>query len=336
MHREPPFSIEQKPYGTALVELATTVEEVVCLSGDLTRQCEVDGFAEALPDRFLSMGMAEANMMGVAGGLARKGFAPFVHTFGVFATRRAYDQVAMAIAYPRLPVTIVGFMPGLSSPGGPSHQAIDDLALMRALPNMTVIDLADAATIKQTVPDVLDRDGPVYLRLKRGDIPVVFEEGKRLPAEGAELLRHGTDLAVVAAGTPLTTAIQATGLLEEAGVSTSLLHAPVVKPLAADLVRDTAASVDAVLVLEDHPALGGLASAVSEALSQVGCPTPLHKVGRTDTFAEPAQDRAFLYRTYGLTTQDVIDTAWDALERPGEPPITTPEPASSPDVYAPV
>jgi transketolase C-terminal domain/subunit len=154
--REPPYATELKPYGRALVELGRRRVEVLCLSGDLTRQTEVDLFQAEFPDRFIHGGMAEANMMGMAGALARCGFLPFVHTFGVFATRRPYDQIANAIAYPGLPVRIIGFMPGVSTPGGPSHQAIDDVALMRALPNMTVIDVADATQTHQVVEAIAE------------------------------------------------------------------------------------------------------------------------------------------------------------------------------------
>ena len=178
--REPPYPIELKPYGRALVDLARHRGEVLCLSGDLTKQTEVDLFQAEFPDRFIHGGMAEANMMSMAGALARCGFLPFVHTFGVFATRRPYDQIANAIAYPNLPVRIIGFMPGVSTPGGPSHQAIDDIALMRALPNMTVVDVADAVETRQVVPAIADVPGPVYVRLKRGEIPVIFDDSHAL------------------------------------------------------------------------------------------------------------------------------------------------------------
>jgi transketolase len=135
-------------------------------------------FREEIPDRFINVGMAEANMIGIAGGLARAGHIVFVYTFGVFCTRRCYDQIAMAIAYPAANVTIAGLMPGLSSPGGPSHQAIDDIALMRALPDMTVVDLADATEIAQAPAIAANHAGPVYLRLKRGEIPVIFADGE--------------------------------------------------------------------------------------------------------------------------------------------------------------
>ncbi|MBO0809757.1 MAG: transketolase, partial [Actinobacteria bacterium] len=169
-----PYRTVLKPYGRALTDLARRRPEIVCLSGDLTRQCEVDLFQAEFPDRFIHAGMAEANMIGVAGALARSGLIPFVHTFGVFATRRPLDQIVNAVAYPRLPVRIVGFMPGVSSPGGPSHQAIEDVALMRALPGLTVLDVADATETAQAVAAIADLPGPAYLRLKRGEIPVIF------------------------------------------------------------------------------------------------------------------------------------------------------------------
>jgi transketolase C-terminal domain/subunit len=198
---EPPYRTVLKPYGHALVELARQRPEIVCLSGDLTRQCEIDLFQAAFPDRFIHAGMAEANMIGVAGALARSGLIPFVHTFGVFATRRPFDQIVNAVAYPHLPVRIIGFMPGVSSPGGPSHQAIEDVALMRALPGMTVVDVADATQTAQAVAAIADLPGPVYLRLKRGEIPVIFPEDHRLSLDHAQVLVSGCDKTGLAAGT---------------------------------------------------------------------------------------------------------------------------------------
>jgi transketolase C-terminal domain/subunit len=198
---DPPYRTVLKPYGHALVELARQRPEIVCLSGDLTRQCEIDLFQEAFPDRFIHAGMAEANMIGVAGALARSGLIPFVHTFGVFATRRPFDQIVNAVAYPRLPVRIVGFMPGVSSPGGPSHQAIEDVALMRALPGMTVVDVADATETAQVVAAIADLPGPVYLRLKRGEIPVIFPDDHRLSLDHAQVLADGRNETGLARGT---------------------------------------------------------------------------------------------------------------------------------------
>src|SRR5258708_28585560 len=186
---QPPYPTVLKPYGQSLVDLAKERDEVVCFTGDLTRQCEIDLFQAEFPDRFIHAGMAEANMIGVAGALARQGLMPLVRSFGVFTTRRPLDQIVNAVAYPRLPVRIVGFMPGVSSPGGPSHQAIEDVALMRAIPGMTVIDVAHATETAQVVAAMADVPGPVYLPLKRGEIPVIFPADHRLSLDRAQVLQ---------------------------------------------------------------------------------------------------------------------------------------------------
>src|ERR1700691_3602009 len=209
--REPPDSTVLKPYGVALLELARRRPEIICLGADLTRQTETDLFRDELRDRFVNIGMAEANMISVAGGLARAGRVVFVNTFGVFSTRRCFDQIAMSVAYPNLNVKIVGFMPGLSSPGGPSHQAIEDVALMRALPKFTVVDPADALEITQAVAAVADHQGPVYLRLKRGEIPLIFDDDHRFDLGKAQILAggEGADVCIIASGMMIPAALGA-------------------------------------------------------------------------------------------------------------------------------
>ncbi len=332
--RRPPYPTVLKPYGSALVELARARTEIVCLSADLTRQCEVDLFREAIPDRFINVGMAEQNLMGIAGGLARQGHIPFVHSFGVFCSRRAYDQVAMAIAYPCLPVRLVGFMPGLSSPGGPSHQAIDDLALMRALPNLTVLDLADATETRQAVEAIVDLPGPVYLRLKRGEIPVVFDQDHRFDLGRARLLQAGEDLAIVTSGMMLPAALVAADTLSAYGLGVAVVHAPVVKPLDVETVAGVGARVKGMVVAENHSIVGGLGSAVAEALAEAGCGCRLRRVGVADTFAE-AGSLPFLFERYGLSSRRIVAVAWSLLGLPGRPPEP---PAMSPAAgeYAPV
>jgi transketolase len=333
--RPPPYRTVLKPYGLALLDLAKRTPEIVCVSGDLTRQCEVDLFRDELPDRFINVGMAEANMVGIAGGLARRGFIPFVHTFGVFATRRPYDQVAMAIAYPSLPVRLVGFMPGVSSPGGPSHQAIDDVALMRALPNMTVVDVADAVEVGQAVEAIAYHPGPVYLRLKRGETPVIFDDEHEFRLDRAHVLERGEDVAVIASGMMVSVAIAAATALEADGVSTAVVNVPVLKPLDGDTLRTVCAGVRGVVTVENHSIVGGLGSAVSETLAEAGMGRPLRRLGLQDTFAEAARDAAYLFWTYGLSTQAVIDAAWSVAGRSGPGP-RTPAVAASPGEYAPV
>ncbi|HEV2252664.1 MAG TPA: transketolase C-terminal domain-containing protein [Streptosporangiaceae bacterium] len=333
--REPPYPIELKPYGRALVEAARSRPEILCLSGDLTRQTEVDLFQAEFGERFIHGGMAEANMMGMAGALARCGFIPFVHTFGVFATRRPYDQIANAIAYPNLPVRIIGFMPGVSTPGGPSHQATDDVALMRALPNMTVVDVADAVETRQVVGAVLDVPGPVYVRLKRGEIPVIFDDSHVLRLGRASVVTTGTDVALFASGMMLAAALAASRALGACGVSVSVINVPTIKPLDSAAVLGEAAGAHVVVTAENHSIIGGLGSAVAETMAEAGAGCPLRRVGLRDTFAEGALDAPYLFERYGLSTAAIVETIWSALGCSGAPPLV-PAVAAGGGEYSPV
>ncbi len=321
---EPPYPTVLKPYGQALVELARERPELVCLGADLTRQTETDLFRDdpELGSRFFNAGMAEANLMGIAGGLARSGHTVFVHSFGVFVTRRAYDQVAMAIAYPNLDVKIVGFMPGVSSPGGPSHQAIDDVALMRTLPNMTVVDVADAVETRQVVRALADRPGPAYLRLKRGEIPVIFDEDHRFSLDRAQVLRSGDDVTIVASGMMLAGALAAAAQLEQHGIGATVINAPVIKPFDAETVVEACRNTSGVVSAENHTVVGGLGSAVAEALAEAGVACPLRRVGLEDVFAESGS-RPYLFSKYGLGVQRIVDRAWEAASLPGTAPQVT-------------
>lgn len=334
MLKPPPYDIVLKPYGKAILELARRRPEVLCLGADLTRQTETDLIRDQLPERFINVGMAEANMMGIAGGLARAGHVVFVNSFGVFCTRRCYDQIAMAIAYPKLNVKIAGFMPGISSPGGPSHQAIDDLALMRALPNMTVFDLADAREIEQAVRVAADIQGPVYLRLKRGEIPVIFDDTHVFDGRRAQVLATGPDVCLVASGMMVPAMLAAAEVLRRHGVNPTLVNSPVVKPLDAKTIVAAAAGTKAVVTIENHSIIGGLGSAVGEAIAEAGLSRPLRRVGLKDTFAESGS-REFLFEKYGLSVQAVLETAWD-LVRPGTSAPEAPLAPAEAGTYAPV
>ncbi len=336
----PPYRTVLKPYGRALVELARQRPEIVCLTGDLTRQCEIDLFQAKFPDRFIHAGMAEANMIGVAGALARQGLMPWVHSFGVFTTRRPLDQIVNAVAYPRLPVRIVGFMPGISSPGGPSHQAIEDVALMRALPGMTVIDVADATETAQAVAAIADLPGPVYLRLKRGEIPLIFPEDHHFAVDQAQISAgpegdERSDVALLASGMMVAPALAAAGTLRANAIRATVVNVPVIKPLDATTVLTVAEASQIVITAENHSIIGGLGSAVAETLAESGLGRPLRRVGLADTFAEGAQDARYLFTKYGLTVQHLITTAWSALDRPGTPPSSS-LPAGDAEAYSPV
>ncbi len=333
---EPPYNTVLKPYGEALLALARRRPEIVCLGADLTRQTETDIFRDAIQERFVNVGAAEANMIGIAGGLARAGHVVFVNTFGVFATRRCYDQIAMAVACPKLDVKIVGLMPGLSSPGGPSHQAIDDVALMRALPNMTVIDPADAVEVTQAVAAIADHPGPVYLRLKRGETLVIFENSHRLDLGKAQVLigGEGCDVCIVAAGMMIPAALAAARTLRDNGVVATVINAPVIKPLDAATIVAAARSSRIVITAENHTIIGGLGSAVAEAMAEAGVAAPLRRVGVADVFAESGS-REFLFSRYGLGTQDILDAAWRGLAI-NRPAPTAPVIETVPGAYAPV
>jgi len=325
-----------KPYGAALVELARRRPDVVCLGADLTRQTETDLFRDEIADRFINVGMAEANMLSIAGGLARAGHTVFVNTFGVFCTRRCFDQIAMSVAYPNLNVKIVGFMPGLSSPGGPSHQAIEDVALMRALPNLTVIEPADAIETKQVVAAIADRPGPVYLRLKRGEIPLIFDDDHRLDLAKAQILTggEGTDVCIIASGMMIPAALAAARTLTENGITAAVINVPVIKPLDGATIAAMARRARIVITAENHTIVGGLGSAVAEALAEAGTSAPLRRVGIADTFAE-AGSREYLFAKYGLGTQNIIGAAWRGLAINRPTPIA-PVIEASPGVHAPV
>jgi transketolase len=334
--REPPYQTMLKPYGAALVELARRRPEIVCLGADLTRQTETDLFRDEIPKRFINIGMAEANMLSIAGGLARAGRIVFVNTFGVFCTRRCFDQIAMSVAYPNLNVKIVGFMPGLSSPGGPSHQAIEDVALMRALPNMTVVEPADAIETEQIVEAIADRPGPVYLRLKRGEIPLIFDHTHRLDLTKAQVVAggEGSDVCIVTAGMMLSASLAAARTLAENGVAAAVINVPVIKPLDGATVAAMARRSRIVITVENHTIVGGLGSAIAEALAEAGISAPLRRLGIADTFAE-AGSREYLFAKYGLSTQNIVEMAWRGLAI-NRPVPTAPVIAATPGAYAPV
>jgi transketolase len=333
---EPPYRTVLKPYGEALLALARQRRDILCLGADLTRQTETDLFRDIIPDRFINVGMAEANMISIAGGLARAGHVVFVNTFGVFCTRRCYDQIAMSVAYPALNVKIVGFMPGLSSPGGPSHQAIEDVALMRALPNMTVVEPADAVEAAQAVAAIASHPGPVYLRLKRGETPLIFDDSHRLVLDRAQVLRGGNDcdVCIIAAGMMIPMALAAAGSLSDNGVCATVINVPVIKPLDTATVVTAAQRSRIVITAENHTIIGGLGSAVAESLAEAGVAVPLRRVGIADVFAESGS-REFLFSKYGLSTQAIIDAAWRGLAINSPIPAATVTEASE-GAYAPV
>jgi transketolase len=299
----------KRPHATNLVRWAKHRPEVLVLSADLTSSCEVDDFRSAYPDRFFSLGMAEQNMMGFAAGLAREGYYPFIHTFAVFICRRPFDQVAMSIAYPNLPVRLIGFLPGISTPGGATHQAIDDVALMRVLPNMTILECGDATDVESVLDVAQAVPGPVYVRMLRGEVPRLFPADEPLELGKARLLSEGDDLVLLSSGICTEEALHATRQLMQQGVSVQHLHISTLKPFADPLVSESLQRVRrGIITLENHTIIGALGSAVAETIAELGIGKRLIRLGLQDQFAHGAS-RPYLMQKYGLDAAAVIRAA---------------------------
>jgi len=308
--------IVSRPHARNLVAFAATRPELLVLSADLTSSCEANDFRDAYPARFFSFGVAEQNMIGFAGGLAREGFRPFVHTFAVFICRRAFDQVAMAIAYPNLKVRLLGFLPGVTTPGGSTHQAIDDVGLMRLLPNMTVLGCGDATEVESVLAAAEEVEGPVYVRMLRGEVPRLFDPKEPMRVDVARTLSRGTDLAIVSEGICTEEALRARRALERRGVSVSHLHVSTFKPFTDPRVLDAcAAARSGVISVENHSVIGGLGTAIAERLAEVGCPARLVRLGLEDVYAHGAS-RAYLMREHGLDARAIAASAERLLGAP--------------------
>ncbi len=313
------MEILSRIHATNLVRWAKDKPDVLVLSADLTSSCEIDLFRDTYPDRFLSMGVAEQNMLSFAGGLAREGFFPFIHTFAVFIYRRAYDQIAMSVAYPNLPVRMFGFLPGITSPGGASHQAIEDVALMRSLPNMTVLDCGDATEVEGVLDVAHAVPGPVYVRMLRGDIPRLFDPREpmrlgRLRSVADDNPCGEVDLAIFSSSICTEEAMRATQALRRRGVALRHLHVSTLKPFPAHGVEEAVSTArGGAITMENHVVTGGLGSAVAEVLAEAGLGKRLVRIGLRDTFVHGAS-RPYLMREYGLDAAALVREAERLLD----------------------
>jgi len=292
------------PFGHALANLARSREDIVGLSADLSKYTDLHVFAEAYPDRFYQMGMAEALLMSAAAGLAREGFVPFATTYAVFASRRAYDFIAMAIAEEDLPVKICCALPGLSTGYGPSHQATEDLAIMRGMPNLTVLDPCDAVEIDQATRVIADTPGPVYMRLLRGKVPnVLGEYGYRFELGKAQMIHDGSDVLIISSGFMTMRALDAAKALAADGVSCAVLHSPTIKPLDVETICAEAAKGGRLVVTaENHSITGGLGEAVAGALMRAQVHVPFRQIALPDEFLD-AGALPTLHDQYGITVE---------------------------------
>jgi transketolase len=287
-----------RPYERAFEEYALANPDVLCLSADLTSSCEIDKFRDNHPAQFLSLGMAEQNMMSFAGGLGLAGYRPFIHTFGVFTYRRPYDQLMASIAYPRRKVRIMGFLPGITTPGGMTHQAIEDISVMRSIPNMTILETGDATEVESICEAADSIDGPVYCRVLRGQMPRLFDT----PIIVGQMreISLGDDILIVTAGITTEEAMRATKALEAAGVSVRHLHLNTIKPFNEAVMLDHINSVKGgVVTLENHVTEGGIGSLMAEIIADNGVGKKLKRLGLKDTYAHGGS-RAYLMRYYGL------------------------------------
>jgi transketolase len=293
-----PLSVVTRPFAQAFVNYAHERPQVVCLTNDLTVSVEADAFRATFPDRYYSMGMAEQNLISAAGGMAREGLVPFYPTFSVFATRRPYEQIALSVAYPNLPVRIMGFLPGLTTPGGVTHQATDDIALMRGLPNMTVLELGDATEVESVWPVFDQVPGPVFCRVPRGEVPRLFDEPIIL--NRARVLEEGRDVLVLTAGITTQTSLPAIRALRAVGIDVGHLHISTLKPLTDSTVLEHIGRARrGIVTVENHLVHGGLGSAIAEVIAERGIGTRLVRVGIRDTFTHGGST-AYLFEYYRL------------------------------------
>jgi transketolase len=304
-------------YADALIELARENQLILVLDSDVAKATKTCDFADVMPERFFNCGVQEGNMMSVAAGLALEGFIPFATTFGVFASCRAGDQVRNSIAYPKVNVKIGATHCGISTGGdGASHQANEDIAIMRSFPNMTVLVPGDYEEAKQATKAAAAFQGPVYLRFGRDKYPVVeaihgpFEIGK------AKLLQAGSDLAIVTTGIMVSEGLQAARELKRRGISARVIHMPTVKPLDKEALLAAARETQGIVTAEEHSILGGLGEAVAGFLSEIA-PTLVRRVGMKDVFGESG-NAAELLTKYGLRAADIVEQAM-LVARPAAP-----------------
>jgi len=297
------------PFGHALAELARTKSNVVGMTADLGKYTDLHIFGKEFPDRYYQMGMAEQLLMGAAAGFAHEGAQPFVTTYAVFATRRAYDFIHQTIAEDNLDVKIVAALPGLTTGYGPSHQAAEDLALMRAMPNMTVIDPCDALDIEQMVPAIAAHKGPVYARLLRGNVPAVLDEYDYTFELGkAKLLRDGAEVLLISSGIMTMRSLEVAKALEADNIGVGVLHVPTIKPLdTATILREAKRTGRMVIVAENHTVIGGLGEAVASTLLGAGVTPPFRQIALPDEFLD-AGALPTLHDRYGISTEAMCDT----------------------------
>lgn len=303
-----------RSYGDALIEAAHADPRIVALCADLVTPTETDRFRDELSDRFHNVGIAEANMIGIAGGMARSGEIPFCHSFCAFITKRVLDQITMQAAYPNLPVKIVGFLPGVATLLGVSHQAIEDVAIMRAVPNMAIFEPSGPEYHAAMVQLALDWDGPAYVRMKRPETTPPEFTPQPLQIGKGVIRREGSDITFIAAGLCVTESLQAAQTLADIGIDARVVDMASLKPIDADLILESAAKTGAIVTVENHNIIGGLGSAVAEVLADEGVGLPYKRVGIQDRFCEGGTT-PYLMDKFGLNAPAIVRAAKTVMEK---------------------
>ena len=304
----------REAYGKALAALANTNENVVVLDADLSKSTKTADFKAVAPERFFNMGIAEGNMMGVAAGLSTCGKVPFVSTFAMFAAGRAFEQIRNSICYPKLNVKVCATHAGLTvGEDGASHQAIEDISLMRSVPNMVVINPADDIETEAAIKAVAEMEGPCYVRLGRMAVSRVNDETNYNFVIGKGItLAEGNDVAIIATGIMVEAALEAKEELAKEGINARVINIHTIKPIDEELIIKAAKETGVIVTAEEHSIIGGLGSAVAEVVSEK-CPVPVLRVGVKDTFGESGKPNELLEK-YGLTSKDIVNKVKKALE----------------------
>lgn len=299
-------------FGEGVVELGKEDKNVVVLSADLTDSTRASWFKKAFPDRFFGLGVAEQDMIGVASGFALMGKVPFACTFGVFASGRAWDQIRISVAYMKSNVKIVGTHGGISvGPDGATHQAIEEISLMRILPNMTMIVPCDAVEAKKATIAAGKMEGPVYLRFGRSGVPVITRPEDKFEIGRAVMMRDGKDVSIFACGQMVYEGMLACDILAKEGIQARLVNMHTPKPIDREAILSAARQTGAIVTAEEHTTLGGLGSAIAEVVAQE-CPVPLKMIGMQNRFGVSGEPDE-LFRLFGLTAADIAKAAKSAI-----------------------
>jgi transketolase len=302
--------VEFSPYKTALIKLGKREKKVIVIGADLANSCEIDGFQNHFPERFLNVGVAEQNAVDIAVGLSFEGEIPIFHSFGVFVTRRPYEQIAVQVALHKANVKLIGFIPGVTSRLGPTHQAIDDISLMRHLPNMVVIDPGDATEIEQGLNSIVKYNGPVYMRMMRREVIRIFNpKTYKFKIGKSHFIYKGEDITIISCGMMLEEVLKAYDILSKKGLRVGILHVSTIKPLDTKAIINAALTSHILITCENHLIDGGLGSAVAEVLISklTTRKVILERIGIPDTFGI-CGEKEFLFKKYGLDASSIANT----------------------------